>query len=389
MRKIAIITARFAQFISGGAEKLAWDYAKILSLQYDISVFTTTAESYITWKNHFREGSIRENGFLIHRFPVSKDRNMKRMNRILSKSLVNIQNNDIKLESQFLNEQGPFCPTLVEDLIKKQREYDLIIAIGYLYFPIVKILEQIESKVLVVPCLHPEPVLNLNIFGKALSSKFFYAFNAPEEEELYWSRFKKIPRKSAIIGTYVPIPNSKKTKILSSRKVAISIGRLDPSKGYSLLFEYWNNFKQSFEGEKWDLVILGSGDSSIYNTDQVRFLGFVSEEIKIDWLNKADVLINPSPYESFSISVMEAWANGCPVLVNASSAVTSGHCLRSSGGFAFLDTFDFTGFLNLISQNPNLSEKLGKNGFDYVQKNFKEEIVTNKLLNYIEELINC
>ena len=45
--------------------------------------------------------------------------------------------------------------------------------------------------------------------------------------------------------------------------------------------------------------------------------GTVSEADKWDILAGAQVMVNPSAYESFSLVLLEAWILGVPVLVNA------------------------------------------------------------------------
>lgn len=78
MAKILIITARFLEQASGGAEKLAYDYASILSEFNDVTVCTSSAKDYVSWKNEFPKGDRVENSIRVKRFPVTQTRNIKK-----------------------------------------------------------------------------------------------------------------------------------------------------------------------------------------------------------------------------------------------------------------------------------------------------------------------
>ena len=61
----------------------------------------------------------------------------------------------------------------------------------------------------------------------------------------------------------------------------------------------------------------------------------------IDAIAASDVLIMPSPYESLSIVVLEAFALGKPVLVNGHCDVLRGQVLRSGGGLYYENAAEF------------------------------------------------
>jgi glycosyltransferase involved in cell wall biosynthesis len=50
--------------------------------------------------------------------------------------------------------------------------------------------------------------------------------------------------------------------------------------------------------------------------DAVRFLGFMSNEALVEYLNRAHLLINPSPKEGWGLTVVEANACGLPVVAS-------------------------------------------------------------------------
>ena len=66
------------------------------------------------------------------------------------------------------------------------------------------------------------------------------------------------------------------------------------------------------------------------------------------------------------------------MLVNARSAVLVEHCVRSNGGLYYADGDEFTECLNLLMRDARLRAALGRNGRDYVRRNYRWDIVLGK-----------
>lgn len=99
----------------------------------------------------------------------------------------------------------------------------------------------------------------------------------------------------------------------------ISIGRLEPIKGFDRLLEVHKRLVH--DGYTHNLVILGEGSlMQEYQTfirkheltDSVRLLGFQSNPYK--YLIQADILVSSSLAEGFSLVIAEALVLGIPVL---------------------------------------------------------------------------
>ncbi len=69
--------------------------------------------------------------------------------------------------------------------------------------------------------------------------------------------------------------------------------------------------------------------------------GFVTRREKHALLAGAAVVVLPSPYESLSMAVLEAWTHGRPVLVSARSPVLVGQVRRAGGGLWFDDGAEY------------------------------------------------
>jgi glycosyltransferase involved in cell wall biosynthesis len=159
---------------------------------------------------------------------------------------------------------------------------------------------------------------------------------------------------------------------LGDTPLLLYAGRRDQSKNVPLLLayarEYWAR-----RGGPLRLALMGAASLSLGDAgytpglaDLVLDLGFQSEQEKHDAYAAADVFIQPSLYESFSIVLMEAWLQGAPALVHAGCAVTADHARRSGGGLAFGSFGEFAAALDLLLARPGLRRALGERGRAYV-----------------------
>ncbi|EOQ95527.1 glycosyltransferase, group 1 domain protein [Leptospira wolbachii serovar Codice str. CDC] len=389
MARILIITARFLEHASGGAEKLAYDYASILSESNHVTVCTSSAKDYVSWKNEFPKGDSVENQIRIIRFPVKQTRNMTKMNHILNRCLEKGDSVSDKEQFDFLKEQGPYCPDLVEYVANEQNSFDIAILIGYLYYPVVASIPKLKIPFIIVPTFHDEPPFRLPMYRKTYSNQYIYSFNAPEEISVYETYTKQKAQSYFLIGTYINDTLKNPTTLISHSNQLITIGRIEPAKGYPELFDFFQIWK--FFSHRTDIAVKCLGSIASMETPKdpfITFTGFVSEEEKISEIQKSFLLLNPSAFESFSISIMEAWIQEKAVLVNAKSSVMRGHCLRSQGGLYYSDSLSFQRTLDFLLENRKIATRLGQNGREYVLANFSKEVIRKKLNQMVSMLLD-
>ena len=106
-------------------------------------------------------------------------------------------------------------------------------------------------------------------------------------------------------------------------------------------------------------------------------LGFVALQDKCDAYAAADVFVQPSIMESFSIVIMEAWLAGTPVLVHSGCAVTRAHVEASGGGLHFNDYPHFAECLDRLLASSELRKRLAAAGREYVLANYAEVVNEN------------
>ena len=100
---------------------------------------------------------------------------------------------------------------------------------------------------------------------------------------------------------------------------------------------------------------------------QIRPLGFVPEHLRETLLGSARTLIMPSPYESLSLVLLEAWNHGVPALVNGGCKVLKGQTLRANGGLYYHHANEFVEGLTLLATDEPLALRLGAQGRAYVE----------------------
>ena len=105
-------------------------------------------------------------------------------------------------------------------------------------------------------------------------------------------------------------------------------------------------------------------------TPGVTVLGPVPTEHKFGLLAAADVLISPSPHESFSIVVPEAFLVGTPVLVNGWCLPLREHAANSHGGLWYTGLADFERALGRLLDDATLRQRLATAGDAYVRDVF-------------------
>ena len=133
-----------------------------------------------------------------------------------------------------------------------------------------------------------------------------------------------------------------------------------------------------------DLFLIGNLAMELPRVPRLRHLGFVSEEDKRAAMSGAQALICPSPYESLSITLLEAMSLGTPVLASSKSDVLVDHCHQSQAGLVYGTPEEFTESLRLLVLGEKLRRALGANGRRYALTQFSWPSVLDRLVKQID-----
>jgi glycosyltransferase involved in cell wall biosynthesis len=239
----------------------------------------------------------------------------------------------------------------------------------------------------VLPCLHDEPYARYSTYRYMFTQvRGVLANSHPEAHLIRWlydlpaaqvhvpgEGIDLAPRGDGAAFRRAYGLDSLDNGAAQAMPLLLYVGRRDESKNISLLLAYTREY-WARRGQPFRLLLAGRGDLEIPASLDARRnpdaplldIGFVEQQTKHDAYAAADVFVQPSQYESFSIVLMEAWLQSTPALVYNACNVTADHCQRSGGGLAFGDFGTFAAALDTLLAQSALRQTLGSRGRDYV-----------------------
>jgi glycosyltransferase involved in cell wall biosynthesis len=429
--RLGFIIQRFGAEVLGGSEHLCRLVAERLAVQHDVEVLTTCAQSYVTWKNEYQEGSDRIRGVTVRRFANARTRDIAAFNEYSDWIYRNPHSRADEME--WLKQQGPWCPPLVEYLRGHHQQYDVLVFFTYLYAPTVLGLEVAPARSILVGTAHDEPAIRLEIFKEVFSRPAALCYLTESERAFVHDQFPDRPLLEDVIGVgvdqpqhhpYPRMPTAPDDDESASDEQApagepsgeepsstgfpshlvargavfrrrhrlhgpilLYGGRIDPGKGCEELIEYFSSYVK--EGGEGTLALMGVKLMALPEEPFIRFAGRLSDRERLQALEAATVVVVPSPFESLSLLALEAMSVGTPVLVNARSAVLVEHCVRSNGGLYYADRDEFVECLTMLVNDERLRQALGRNGRDYVRKNYRWDVVLAKYERLFAKIRNA
>ncbi len=385
MKKIAIVSYQFYKTKTRGGEIHTVLLSKLLQDIAKVTIVTTQSKTHLTWKNEIKKNEEYFNDIKVIRHPVDfeiKPRDVTNFNHYLLRN----KNHAIEEEISWIKQIGPYSTSLFNYLKKNRDNFDIFIFIGYAnpitYFG----LPLVKNKAFLVPLLHKEPRLYFKIFDKLFLQPVYILPSTQTEGEIIKKRFLN---HSPLFILGINIDETKKQSNIDIKKrfrldnpYITFIGRTEPYKGIYELISYFNLFIKN-NSQKLDLVIIGEKIFPIKTNKNIKYLGIVSQEEKTALISKSLFLINPSWYESLSLTLLEAWQQKKPVLVYGFNPVLKDQVLRSKGGLYYETYQEFEEKIKSLLTNNTLRKTLGQNGYLFYKKNYSKFIVRKKLKNLI------
>jgi len=357
--------------------------AERLHGDYSVEVLTTCALEYQSWDNFYPQGESEVNGVRVRRFPVDKLRDMDKF------KLLPVDPADPETEQTWIDEQGPYSPKLIEYIKDNKDFYDVFLFITYLYYHTVRGLEFVRDKAVLIPTAHDEPPIYFNIFYDIFHYPREFAFNTEEERDFLHTLFFNDYIHGDIIGVGIDIPDNPEPEIFKEKynltEYILYTGRIDDAKNCPELFTYFMEYKKRNPSEL-KLVLMGNEIIEIPAHPDILSLGFVSDTDRVNGMAGAKMFVLPSVFESLSMVVLESMAVGVPVVINGRCEVVKAHCLKSNAGLYYENYFEFEGCINYLLNNENVYKIMSDNARDYVEKNYRWDVILDKLKVLIERI---
>ena len=389
-KRIAFVTPRYGAEVVGGSEAVMREAAHGLAARgYEVEVVTTCARDHYSWHNEYPAGEFEVDGLTVRRFPVvvpSRPTGRGRLDLRLRLGF------GLTPDEQLVWLNGHMrVPELFQHLVAHSDRYRAVVFSPYLFWVTAVAAPVIADRAVVVPCLHDEAPAYLDIFRPLLASPAQVWFLSEPEHALA-HRIGPVAADHRVVGSGVPIPERYDPDGFRARHglegpFVLYAGRRESLKGWDDLLRVYRQAVTERQIDL-DLVTVGVGKVEVRKglSGRVRDLGFLPEAEIGDAFAAAVAYLQPSPNESFSRTVMEAWLAGTPVIASAAGAVVSWHCERSGAGVVYGDDDELIECLALAAEAPDGLAALASPGRAYVLDNYTWAAVLDRMEEALGEL---
>lgn len=386
-RRIAIVVPYCGATTYGGAATLALAVAQRLGATFDVELLTTCATDYDTWHNTEPEGHERIDGVHVRRFAVDRERDRSTFER-LSRTLIYTPDASLEEQERWMRAQGPMSTPLLDYLDAFGTRYAAVVFFSYLYATTYFGLPIVEDRAVLAPLAHDEWPLAFSLWDRFFERPASFVFVSEEERAIVQRRFPALGIDGPVAGTGITPPDDVSAERFRAKTgirepFILYLGRIDPAKGCEDLLADFARYRASSAALP-RIVLIGELHMEIAARPDVVVLGPVDELMKWDAIAACALFVMPSPYESLSIAVLEAWAQGRPVLVNGRSETLVGQCRRAGGGLWYVNADEFTVALEML--DPPTRALLGERGREYVRRRYAWERVEAVYRDVVDRL---
>ena len=209
------------------------------------------------------------------------------------------------------------------------------------------------------------------------------------------ARFPWLRQKIVLIPNGVDINLIRNTlpKKLEGDPAILFLGHVTYSKGIDILIKSFNSAIRDSRTQRAHLHIVGSGDSAPWRElvskdleNNVHFWGAVAHDTAIKFLQGADIVVVPSRYENFSITILEAMAAGKPVI--ATNVGGTPEFLKNgvNGILANPIVSEIAAALRQMIEDEASRTEIGRNNVNAVQQ-FSWDRIADKYIKLYEDSI--
>ncbi|HVR69442.1 MAG TPA: glycosyltransferase family 4 protein [Vicinamibacteria bacterium] len=378
--KIGLVVQRYGEEVIGGAELHARWIAQRLARGHGVEVLTTCAVDYLTWENKYEPGPATVGGVPVLRFPVARRRTMEGFDALSSK--VHFFEHTDDEERRWMEEHGPVTPGLLDHLRRRGGEYDALVFFSYRYWTTYHGLGVAPHKSILVPTAEEDGAVRLRIFKDLFRLPAAHAFNSPEERELLLRVTGAADLPGEVVGVGIedapvvpPAEIRQRLDILGD--YIVYVGRIEREKGCARLFDEFCRYVQERDPHL-SLVLVGRAVLPVPVHVNITHLGVLPDAEKLSLIGGSRLLVHPSPFESLSMALLEAWKMGRPALVNGRCAVLRGQVQRANGGLYYGSYEEFREALSWLLSHPAGADALGRAGRAYFERHYSWDVIMEK-----------
>lgn len=415
--KLAFVTARYGAEITSGPEHACRLLAEQLSLRHDVDVLTTCARQDALWRNEYPEGMDRMRGVLVRRFNTST-RGHAGLSASLTARRLAGGAHARKDEEEWVAQQGPESPGLVDYLRRQHRAYDAVAYFSCRQATTIQGLAAAPERSVLFPWLEVDPALRLMAVRRTMASASVIGLMSSAERPLLEAYGGVSASDEDVIGVGIqpppqlsyprlqldePADEEEATEEQAAPpsgdewdkphltgqgmtfrrrdrldgRLAVYAGITRPGHGCPELLEYFDAYAAG--GGDASLVLLGVRLMKVPAAPYLRLAGVLPPRDRMAAYEAADVTLAPDGEDLTAESVLESFATGTPVLASAANTAAVDHCRKSGGGLFYANREEFAALLTRLMQDDALRTKLGENGRRYVRHHYKWEAVIGRM----------
>ncbi len=357
MKKITILVGSLNP---GGAEKTVANLASYLGVKYQVDI--------ITWSNNDSHFEVRNSKHIKLRNYSGKNWIVKNVNSFfgLYKYIMSNRNNCYIV----------FLPVVTILLLLFRRFINGEIIVTIRNYP------PKEYKNWLLKCL--------NRLLMPMSDGIVFQ---TEEQKSFFSFMNSVP--CAIIPNAISISGSEHSSIINKEKVFIAVGRLDKQKNYLMMIDAVSVVFR--KDSRYCLYIYGEGRERNAIEKRIKenemeeriFLKGITKNIS-DVLRRSEIFLMTSDYEGISNAMLEAMAEGLPVVCTDSYGGGARSIIKDGeNGFLICkgNTIDFCDALLRLTHDDQLRERMGKNAKKSMQK-YSDNYIYSKWSQFLEVIFS-
>ena len=181
--------------------------------------------------------------------------------------------------------------------------------------------------------------------------------------------------------------------------IILFMSRIEPKKGLDLLIPALESILGS--GIEFHFILAGSNPQDadyetkikvqINNSSLAKYTtitGFVSGDLKVELLTKADLFVLPSYYENFGIAVAEAMAAGVPVAISDRIHIAEDIQQAEAGWVGPLEVGAIANSIKSALLNPQERQRRGLNGQEYAKKHYNWEAIAQQTIDAYQQILS-
>jgi len=166
------------------------------------------------------------------------------------------------------------------------------------------------------------------------------------------------------------------------------VGRLEKIKGLQELVPLFRRY------EKAQLWIVGVGEYEpvlrrmAQESSNIKFLGYQSgEQLRILYRQAVATIVPSLWYEVFGLVILEAFANGTPVIVRNRGGMPK-IIKESGGGFIFDTEKELVKAMDQLLGDQSLRQEVGRRGYETLRQKWSPDVYIQRYLDLIGQIMH-